>query len=67
MKTKIKPTIGWAVVICIATLAGCTEPLTTREKGGLVGAGVGAGTGAIIGSTVGHAAAAPSLADLSDL
>ncbi len=36
--------------------AGCTSPLTTREQGGLIGAGVGAGSGAIIGSTVGHAA-----------
>jgi outer membrane lipoprotein SlyB len=35
---------------------GCSEPLTKREQGGLLGAGLGAGTGAIIGSTVGHAA-----------
>lgn len=34
----------------------CSEPLTKREQGGLLGAGLGAGTGAIIGSTVGHAA-----------
>jgi len=36
---------------------GCTSTLTTREQGGLIGAGVGAGSGAIIGSTVGHAVA----------
>ena len=36
---------------------GCTEPLSKREQGGLLGLGAGAGTGAIIGSTVGHAAA----------
>ena len=35
---------------------GCSEPLTTREQGALIGGGLGAGTGAIIGSTVGHAA-----------
>jgi len=35
---------------------GCSESLTKREQGGLIGAGVGAGSGAIIGSTVGHAA-----------
>jgi osmotically inducible lipoprotein OsmB len=35
-------------------LAGCSgAPLTTREKGTLVGGVVGAGGGAIIGSTVG--------------
>lgn len=37
-------------------LAGCSSPLTTREKGGLLGGALGAGSGAIIGSTVGHAA-----------
>lgn len=35
-------------------LAGCSTPLTTREKGALVGAGVGAGAGAAIGSTSGN-------------
>ena len=35
---------------------GCSEPLSKREQGGLIGGGIGAGTGAIIGSTVGHAA-----------
>jgi len=43
-----------ALLICI--FAGCSSPITTREQGGLIGAGLGAGTGAIIGSTVGHAA-----------
>jgi membrane protein DedA with SNARE-associated domain len=37
--------------------AGCSSSLTTREQGGLIGAGVGAGSGAIIGSTIGHAVA----------
>jgi osmotically inducible lipoprotein OsmB len=40
----------------VTTLTACSEPLSTREKGGLIGAGAGAGVGAIIGSTVGHAA-----------
>jgi hypothetical protein len=35
---------------------GCTEPLSQREKGALVGGGIGAAGGAIIGSTVGRAA-----------
>ncbi|HKD68955.1 MAG TPA: glycine zipper domain-containing protein [Candidatus Binataceae bacterium] len=35
-------------------LAGCSgAPLTTREKGTLLGGAVGAGGGAIVGSTVG--------------
>lgn len=43
-------------LMCLIVVAGCSSPITTREQGGLIGAGVGAGTGAIIGSTVGHAA-----------
>jgi uncharacterized protein YcfJ len=48
----------WIVSVLLLTgaLTGCSSSLTTREKGGLIGAGLGAGTGAIIGSTVGHAA-----------
>jgi Glycine zipper len=45
-----------AIFLFGATTA-CSGPLTTREKGGLIGAGLGAGGGAIIGSTVGYAAA----------
>jgi hypothetical protein len=46
------------VVLFFALLAvsGCSGSLSSREQGGLVGAGVGAGAGAIIGSTVGQAA-----------
>jgi len=48
-----------ATVFLTSTLiisTGCSEPLSKREQGGLIGGGIGAGTGAIIGSTVGHAA-----------
>jgi hypothetical protein len=45
-----------ALLCAVLSGAGCSSPMTTREQGGLIGAGVGAGTGAIIGSTVGHAA-----------
>jgi len=48
---------GMALLSLIVALAGCSAPISTREQGGLIGAGLGAGTGAIIGSTVGHAAA----------
>ena len=44
------------IVLVLVLASGCSSPLTTREQGGLIGAGLGAGTGAIIGSTVGHAA-----------
>jgi uncharacterized protein YcfJ len=36
-------------------LSACSSPLTTREQGGLIGAGLGAGSGALIGTTIGHA------------
>jgi hypothetical protein len=45
------------LAVALAGSFGCSQPLTTREQGGLIGGGLGAGTGAIIGSTVGHAAA----------
>ena len=54
MKRRLLPVAG--AIIIAAFLAGCSNPLTTREKGAGLGAIVGAGTGAIIGSTVGHAA-----------
>lgn len=46
------------VIMCglVGAVGACSAPITTREQGGLIGAGLGAGTGAIIGSTVGHAA-----------
>lgn len=46
--------VGLLAVILIATVCGCAgQPLTTREKGTLVGGGLGAATGAIIGAAVG--------------
>ena len=54
MKTRA---ISFALLFStMVWLAACSSPMTTREQGGLIGAGLGAGTGAIIGSTVGHAA-----------
>ena len=55
--TKRFPLFVMAVILVSGIAMGCSAPLTTREKGGLVGAGLGAATGAIIGSTVGRAAA----------
>ena len=51
----------FVLLLVTAALAACSAPITTREKGGLLGAGLGAGAGAIIGSTVGHAAAGAAI------
>jgi uncharacterized protein YcfJ len=45
-----------AMMLAIA-FAGCSEPLTTREKGAAIGTFTGAGLGAIIGSATGNAGA----------
>jgi hypothetical protein len=53
---KIAATIG--AVALAASVAGCYgQPLSTREKGTLIGTGVGAAGGAIVGSAVGAPAA----------
>lgn len=44
-------------VVCIAiAVAGCSTPLTTREKGAIAGGGIGAGAGAAVGSAAGSTA-----------
>jgi uncharacterized protein YcfJ len=41
-------------LVMFASIAGCAgQPLTTREKGTLLGGAVGAGGGALVGSAVG--------------
>jgi outer membrane lipoprotein SlyB len=44
-------------MILAVSFIGCSEPLTTREKGAVVGTVGGAGLGAIIGSATGNAGA----------
>jgi len=44
-------------IFLLAGSLGCSQPLTTREKGAIGGTAVGAGLGAIIGSATGHAGA----------
>ena len=44
-------------IIFAVLLMGCSEPLTTREKGAAIGTVGGAGLGAIIGSATGNAGA----------
>ncbi len=45
----------------LAFIAGCSQPLSTREKGTLVGTGLGAATGAIIGAAVGNPGAGAAI------
>jgi outer membrane lipoprotein SlyB len=42
-------------VLVFGLLLGCSEPLTTREKGAGIGTLGGAAVGGIVGSAVGHA------------
>jgi outer membrane protein with glycine zipper len=46
------------IILMISSLAfflGCSESLTTTEKGAIIGTGAGASLGAVIGSATGHA------------
>jgi outer membrane protein OmpA-like peptidoglycan-associated protein len=52
---------GGATLVALALLVGCSQPLTTREKGTLVGTGLGAATGAIIGAAVGNPGAGAAI------
>src|ERR1700756_5090577 len=61
MLSRRKTTIAGILLLALA-LAGCSgAPLSTREKGTLLGGGVGAGTGAIIGAAVGHPGAGAAI------
>lgn len=54
-KTPLVGTIHLALPLALGLfVASCSTPLTTREKGALVGGAVGAGAGAAIGSASGH-------------
>jgi uncharacterized protein YcfJ len=58
MELAMKKTISTVAGIMVAVLfLGCSEPLTTREKGAAIGTLGGAGLGAIIGSATGNAGA----------
>jgi outer membrane protein OmpA-like peptidoglycan-associated protein len=48
-------------VVTIALVASCSQPLSQREKGTLVGTGLGAATGAIIGAAVGNPGAGAAI------
>ncbi len=42
------------LVITVAALAGCAQPMTRTEKGAAIGTGAGAATGAILGQAIGR-------------
>src|SRR5947209_18603140 len=50
-----------AIIISIVTGAGCSAPLSTREKGAGIGALGGAAAGGIIGAAVGHPGAGAAI------
>ncbi|MBI3301232.1 MAG: hypothetical protein HYZ72_04025, partial [Deltaproteobacteria bacterium] len=52
---------GVAFLAAVVLLASCSQPLSTREKGALVGGGLGAATGAIIGAAVGNPGAGAAI------
>jgi uncharacterized protein YcfJ len=54
MKKRI---LNVSAIFCAVVFFGCSEPLTTREKGAAIGTLGGAGLGAIIGSATGNAGA----------
>jgi outer membrane protein OmpA-like peptidoglycan-associated protein len=49
------------VLTALVLLAGCSQPLSTREKSTLIGGGLGAATGAIIGAAVGNPGAGAAI------
>ena len=53
--------LTFAVLIALISGAGCSEPLSTREKGAGIGALGGAAVGGLIGSAVHHPAAGAAI------
>src|ERR1043166_2818570 len=54
MKNTIRIVAGLFLTVAFV---GCSEPLTTREKGAAIGTFSGAALGGIIGAATGHAGA----------
>src|SRR5260370_40772160 len=63
MKTTLRRSMTALLGVAMLTaVAGCAgEPLSTREKGTLIGGVGGAGAGALIGSMVGHPGAGAAI------
>src|SRR5690349_10711215 len=67
MRIMIRKSRSFALIFFLAALAGCSTPLTTREKAAGIGALGGAAAGGIIGSTVGSAGAGAAVGGLLGL
>ncbi len=52
---------GGALLVALALLSSCSQPLSTREKSALVGGGIGGAAGAIIGAAVGNPGAGAAI------
>ena len=57
----MKKTVFPLLVFMLIFMVGCSQPLSTREKATLGGAGLGAATGAIIGAAVGNPGAGAAI------
>jgi outer membrane lipoprotein SlyB len=53
MKTKRNLQLGFATLSLMLTLGACSQPLSNRERGALIGGGAGAAGGALIGGITG--------------
>jgi outer membrane lipoprotein SlyB len=53
--------LGTAGVLLTMMVMGCSEPLTTRETGAVIGTVGGAAAGGIIGGAVGHPGAGAAI------
>ena len=53
MNIKKRMSIGLTACLMSLTLGACSEPLSHREKGALIGGGAGAAGGALIGGLAG--------------
>ncbi len=63
---KLRRVLGLGLAaMMLGGVIGCSgEPLTTREKGTLLGGAVGAGGGALVGAAVGHPGAGAAIGGL---
>lgn len=59
MTRKVR--VGIVVLALMSMVSACSSPLTTREKGTLLGGGLGAASGAIIGAAVGSPGAGAAI------
>ena len=57
----MRKTVFPLLVFMLILMVGCSQPLSTREKATLGGAGLGAATGAIIGAAVGNPGAGAAI------